>query len=143
MDVILVLFLSVIGDVETIVCVYRHRSACTGRNHASGGPSIGADRDISCKICRLVRGIGKLDARYTASAAIDRKCILGCETRSPVGPGEYRAGGAGSGDGQALAEHSCRSEEHTSELQSLMRISYAVFCLKKKNKLKQHKQQYR
>src|SRR3546814_4015736 len=31
----------------------------------------------------------------------------------------------------ALAEH--RSEEHTSELQSLMRISYAVFCLKKKN----------
>src|SRR3546814_7355143 len=30
--------------------------------------------------------------------------------------------------------HSCgRSEEHTSELQSLMRISYAVFCLKKKN----------
>src|SRR3546814_2954404 len=30
-----------------------------------------------------------------------------------------------------------RSEEHTSELQSLMRISYAVFCLKKKNKVKQ------
>src|SRR3546814_1858655 len=30
-----------------------------------------------------------------------------------------------------------RSEEHTSELQSLMRISYAVFCLKKKNKNKQ------
>src|SRR3546814_9709331 len=32
-----------------------------------------------------------------------------------------------------------RSEEHTSELQSLMRISYAVFCLKKKNKSKQHR----
>src|SRR3546814_9112676 len=34
-----------------------------------------------------------------------------------------------------------RSEEHTSELQSLMRISYAVFCLKKKNntKTKEHK----
>src|SRR3546814_7801162 len=35
-----------------------------------------------------------------------------------------------------------RSEEHTSELQSLMRISYAVFCLKKKNKktdIKNHK----
>src|SRR3546814_6064838 len=29
--------------------------------------------------------------------------------------------------------HRSRSEEHTSELQSLMRISYAVFCLKKKN----------
>src|SRR3546814_11346922 len=33
---------------------------------------------------------------------------------------------------------SFRSEEHTSELQSLMRISYAVFCLKKKKKKKQH-----
>src|SRR3546814_9282889 len=35
-----------------------------------------------------------------------------------------------------LADHERRSEEHTSELQSLMRISYAVFCLKKKNKTK-------
>src|SRR3546814_2338475 len=35
-----------------------------------------------------------------------------------------------------------RSEEHTSELQSLMRISYAVFCLKKKNTQEQHEQQY-
>src|SRR3546814_7260472 len=32
------------------------------------------------------------------------------------------------------ASHAARSEEHTSELQSLMRISYAVFCLTKKNK---------
>src|SRR3546814_2052493 len=39
------------------------------------------------------------------------------------------------------AEH--RSEEHTSELQSLMRISYAVFCLKKKiNKHYNHKTQH-
>src|SRR3546814_4718024 len=35
----------------------------------------------------------------------------------------------------ALSEE-LRSEEHTSELQSLMRISYAVFCLKKKNRYK-------
>src|SRR3546814_8008401 len=33
-----------------------------------------------------------------------------------------------------LSERQGRSEEHTSELQSLMRISYAVFCLKKKKK---------
>src|SRR3546814_9296650 len=33
-----------------------------------------------------------------------------------------------------LSTHGLRSEEHTSELQSLMRISYAVFCLKKKKK---------
>src|SRR3546814_8089327 len=43
---------------------------------------------------------------------------------------------------RAAARHdraAARSEEHTSELQSLMRISYAVFCLKKKNiKIKIH-----
>src|SRR3546814_4405971 len=64
----------------------------------------------------------------------------------PVQPLTLRAcppGGAGPDDLQqeqahhqggqaALAEHRVRSEEHTSELQSLMRISYAVFCLKKK-----------
>src|SRR3546814_3523730 len=36
-------------------------------------------------------------------------------------------------DGGLTAATGQRSEEHTSELQSLMRISYAVFCLKKKN----------
>src|SRR3546814_5555145 len=36
--------------------------------------------------------------------------------------------------GAVLLPPDLRSEEHTSELQSLMRISYAVFCLKKKNK---------
>src|SRR3546814_3581017 len=42
---------------------------------------------------------------------------------------------------QAVAEQVCRrsrSEEHTSELQSLMRNSYAVFCLKKKTALREH-----
>src|SRR3546814_1030036 len=36
--------------------------------------------------------------------------------------------------GEERMHRAIRSEEHTSELQSLMRISYAVFCLKKKNK---------
>src|SRR3546814_1263370 len=53
-----------------------------------------------------------------------------------------QGGDAGAGDlgilrrghaGDADAADADRSEEHTSELQSLMRISYAVFCLKKKN----------
>src|SRR3546814_3432809 len=49
-----------------------------------------------------------------------RAVLLGVRMRQPEGP---RQG------------HRERSEEHTSELQSLMRISYAVFCLKKKTKL--------
>src|SRR3546814_5645832 len=39
-------------------------------------------------------------------------------------------------ENRVTIDTSDRSEEHTSELQSLMRISYAVFCLKKKNKTK-------
>src|SRR3546814_3295569 len=42
------------------------------------------------------------------------------------------AGGAGCGKKNGPNRVGPRSEEHTSELQSLMRISYAVFCLKKK-----------
>src|SRR3546814_2022794 len=40
--------------------------------------------------------------------------------------------------GTSVGDGRKRSEEHTSELQSLMRISYAVFCLKKKNNQKEH-----
>src|SRR3546814_1560396 len=40
-------------------------------------------------------------------------------------------------DGLVQSRETNRSEEHTSELQSLMRISYAVFCLKKKKKAHQ------
>src|SRR3546814_2168922 len=46
---------------------------------------------------------------------------------------------AGAGRALSSGKGSHRSEEHTSELQSLMRISYAVFCLKKKKeKMKQN-----
>src|SRR3546814_2987116 len=40
----------------------------------------------------------------------------------------------------ALGWQAIRSEEHTSELQSLMRISYAVFCLKKNNNTQDNQQ---
>src|SRR3546814_3969338 len=45
------------------------------------------------------------------------------------------AGMAGLQAARAGARQAFRSEEHTSELQSLMRISYAVLCLKKKNEI--------
>src|SRR3546814_16781643 len=52
--------------------------------------------------------------------------LSACDGRPPDGQ-RHGAGRARRGD-----PGSRRSEEHTSELQSLMRISYAVFCLKKK-----------
>src|SRR3546814_6845676 len=47
-----------------------------------------------------------------------------------IDPGSRSLRSLGRDDGKI-----CRSEEHTSELQSLMRISYAVFCLKKKKRI--------
>src|SRR3546814_9791588 len=49
----------------------------------------------------------------------------------PVGQNKFERTGCDIAKA-ALAKAGVRSEEHTSELQSLMRISYAVFCLKKK-----------
>src|SRR3546814_3896572 len=55
----------------------------------------------------------------------------------PTSPARVPAGGAGAPCCRLRRQRPwSRSEEHTSELQSLMRISYAVFCLKKKNEHK-------
>src|SRR3546814_5320321 len=43
---------------------------------------------------------------------------------------------------RGCAARKCRSEEHTSELQSLMRISYAVFCLQKKKTIEEKSRDY-
>src|SRR3546814_8721595 len=58
-----------------------------------------------------------------------------CESSRDKPPGRQPSCGEGK---SALHKKAVRSEEHTSELQSLMRISYAVFCLKKKKKNRKH-----
>src|SRR3546814_1323414 len=79
-------------------------------------------------------------------ASYHARCIQGCAfDLLPVErPATSRISGAGHAADHVSRPHTLtrgRSEEHTSELQSLMRISYAVFCLKKKKLLitKQHK----
>src|SRR3546814_3459651 len=63
-----------------------------------------------------------------------RLSFMSTEFSAPTTGDVIRASGIGFGT-------SGRSEEHTSELQSLMRISYAVFCLKKKNTKNKQKHQ--
>src|SRR3546814_5579336 len=64
------------------------------------------------------------------------------DPKAPIDEARVRAMLAPLQPGQPLhrERYERRSEEHTSELQSLMRISYAVFCLKKKNKNKHSNQ---
>src|SRR3546814_1643517 len=81
----------------------------------------------------LFRSFGHLGGRALVESL--HRLLLGAERgrrrlgRRGVDRRELRAAGHA---GTSL--HRLRSEEHTSELQSLMRISYAVFCLKKKNR---------
>src|SRR3546814_1666238 len=94
----------------------------------------GASQNLSCRMHYLpgcVKGCGG------ATVAIDvmDRCSTVANHRQPT------PAACGPSPGTTTAEHrparTCRSnrrsEEHTSELQSLMRISYAVFCLKTKN----------
>src|SRR3546814_10686308 len=68
----------------------------------------------------LQRGLALLDLGPQCIEFADGKC--GNIGRPRVTPAKYQC-----------VDHLGRSAEHTSELQSLMRISYAVFCLKTKN----------
>src|SRR3546814_8641164 len=80
---------------------------------------------VSAWIARLRAAMPEgLDVHYAVKA-------------NPFGP--LLAGIAPLVDGLDIASAGERSEEHTSELQSLMRISYAVFCLNKKKTQKEKK----
>src|SRR3546814_7021521 len=57
-------------------------------------------------------------------------------------PGDSRPDSASTHVAKLEIRPIARSEEHTSELQSLMRISYAVFCLQKKNQSNLHNNNY-
>src|SRR3546814_5354959 len=84
--------------------------------------------ETKARYCQMLdtKNVGGLRAVFTENATLDASesvSIKNPETGSYDRP---------LGD----AKRQGRSEEHTSELQSLMRISYAVFCLKKKIKKK-------
>src|SRR3546814_9067312 len=78
------------------------------------------------------RGFDEMDMRVDETRG-DESAVQIDDLRPPARPRAYRVG-ADRGDAVALDPD--RSEEHTSELQSLMRNSYAAFCLKKKNNQK-------
>src|SRR3546814_4859505 len=101
------------------------KGACRSRSRAHDGVEP-ADSRASIDSSRLLEGSMFLpEPRRSGESAI------GPNARSSMSRGPPRSSGF-----PALRCRYAhrRSEEHTSELQSLMRISYAVFCLKKNNK---------
>src|SRR3546814_10352329 len=98
-------------------------------------PPLPLDRPFE-RLDHPILGLRAADPFLHARMADHRLAIGGGKTRQ-----RDRVGDEAGGDGR---EHDVgrRSEEHTSELQSLMRISYAVFCLKKKKETKQSETTY-
>src|SRR3546814_2052885 len=106
-------------------------------------PPMSTRPDTACPYPTLFRpGRQHVDRQAEVAERRDIGGVLGGEA-SEIGIGavlgaqapDRRWGGRAAkrvGEGEGAAHHP-RSEEHTSELQSLMRISYAVFCLKKKH----------
>src|SRR3546814_8124399 len=106
----------IMGDPLDLVAL-PNKGACLSDDHAEhfDGGGIFVDRQRHRRAGRLVNVV---DHPGLGNLATDQRPDLFGEILAPD-----------RGD----AARSRRSEEHTSELQSLMRISYAVFCLKKKN----------
>src|SRR3546814_3637344 len=79
-----------------------------------------------------------VDGRAIGAGAVQRVHVPDCDVAGIEVQG-HRARWVDTEVRQVLAVERLRSEEHTSELQSLMRISYAVFCLQKKNDIDNEK----
>src|SRR3546814_9410738 len=79
--------------------------------------------DAAAKLLQLLHGIAGDDGAGGGAADDQHLVRQGVHDGAEVSPGD-----------EETPEHH-RSEEHTSELQSLMRTSYAVFCLKKKKQI--------
>src|SRR3546814_10816741 len=99
-----------------------NRYLCTSRlisyaDRKAGGPSY---------FCRRTE-YPSVERPGTVPAVVLCGSAVACSCR----PSLFRVAGR-TGTGRGARVPTARSEEHTSELQSLMRISYAVFCLKKK-----------
>src|SRR3546814_4771570 len=96
--------------------------------------------DWSSDVCSsdLILLVPVAGRRQRIAAAADlhgrRRAEIGARRhrRDMAGVEDVGPGTGGPSAARADIGHHRRSEEHTSELQSLMRISYAVFCLKKK-----------
>src|SRR3546814_8148976 len=91
-------------------------------------PTAGLSPRYCEQIFQIIRDVRAAGVAVLLVEQRAKQALAFCDRAYVLASGRNRAEGTGQG---LLAD---RSEEHTSELQSLMRISYAVFCLKNKKK---------
>src|SRR3546814_5854999 len=116
-----------ISDWSSDVCSSALRIFGTGLGALASGGAVFV-------IAWLVSGALLIGVFFGIAALL--LTLIGIVPLGAIGGGGFRGGGFGGGGfggggGFSGGGGGFRSEEHTSELQSLMRISYAVFCMKK------------
>src|SRR3546814_9257948 len=99
-----------------------------GRAAISGKPAIQSRNSVPLQAVEIVADGMEWRSPCSVGHDLDEEVPCGAETKPRITVEVYSV------QRGVVAVWSARSEEHTSELQSLMRISSAVFCLKKKNK---------
>src|SRR3546814_4320901 len=100
---------------------------------AGGAAAAGGDEDVEALgVLGQLERLAHDHARGLAAEELVERTLVDGDLAGAAA--QEHAGGGGLATAGAVILGDChRSEEHTSELQSLMRISYAVFCLKNKN----------
>src|SRR3546814_6961238 len=129
------------GTLADVTVTNEEGGVITG---ATSGIYSGSSGTLTVNNAGIIRGDGAYDG---FDAPPDAGVTIGTASSSVTNSGTISGAGAGITTAYLFDEEinqlvllavgttvDNRSEEHTSELQSLMRISYAVFCLKKKNK---------
>src|SRR3546814_2364500 len=112
--------LAIAGEGVAVTGIDDQRAARAALHLLAAEFDLGRAADIAREHARDRRAGRQLDIGEVAAVPF----LVARARDAERDPGDGRKGGEGRG----------RSEEHTSELQSLMRISYAVFCLKKNKK---------
>src|SRR3546814_2278132 len=128
-----------ISDWSSDVCSSDLRERSRGGEEPTAASGGVIDYHAPADAASTALGDGEVDVVFSNSvlehvpeAAID---TMYREAMRILAPGGIMFHSVNCGDHYAYVD---RSEEHTSEFQSLMRISYAVFCLKKKNNTNTH-----
>src|SRR3546814_1481559 len=93
-----------------------------------------AERELSYWMVLRSTSMNGMPANITTTIATNTRFSIRAALRTPLLPSSAPSARAFSHSCTTMATNGSRSEAHTSELQSIMRRSYAVFCLKKKNK---------
>src|SRR3546814_7712546 len=123
-----------ISDWSSDVCSsdLKYAEGYPGKRYYNGCEFVDVAETLAIERAKKLFGCGFANVQPHSGAQANQAVFMACLKPGDTFMGLDLAAGGHLTHGSAANQSGKRSEEHTSELPSLMRISYAVFCLKKK-----------